>query len=70
VGVYAFSKYSLAAFAKAPSGVLERAERLEQLRILEMGERIIAGVIDRAAPGIDTPEDYRLFVARVGKGAA
>lgn len=69
-GVYAFSKDSLARFAKAPAGVLERAERLEQLRILEMGEKVIASVVDRAAPGIDTPEDYRLFVMRAEKGAA
>lgn len=70
VGVYAFSKKSLGRFAKAPAGALEAAERLEQLRILEMGERIAAGVVDRAAPGVDTPEDYRLFVERVRKGAA
>ncbi|WDI30071.1 3-deoxy-manno-octulosonate cytidylyltransferase [Hyphococcus flavus] len=70
VGLYAFSKASLMTFASAPSAPLERAERLEQLRILEMGERMTVGIIDSAAPGIDTPEDYRLFVARERKGAA
>ncbi len=67
VGVYAFTKASLAAFAAAPAGALEKIERLEQLRILEMGEVIAAGVIGQAAPGIDTPEDYREFVARMAK---
>ncbi len=70
IGVYAFSKTSLMEFAAAPAGALERIERLEQLRILERGGKIAVGIIPRAAPGIDTPEDYEAFVGRVGKGAA
>lgn len=70
VGVYAFTKESLNRFAAAPAGALEQSERLEQLRILEMGEAIAIGVIDKAAPGIDTPEDYAAFVGRMKKGAA
>ena len=69
VGIYAFSRASLAAFANAPPGALEQIERLEQLRILEMGEAIAVGVIDRAAPGIDTPEDYQAFVTRCASNA-
>ncbi len=65
IGLYAFSKASLAAFAAAPSGRLEQIEKLEQLRILEMGERIVAAVIDGAVPGIDTPEDYQAFLKRL-----
>ena len=64
LGVYAFSKASLAVFAAAPPGVLEQSERLEQLRILEMGETIAVAEVAAAAPGIDTPEDYVAFVAR------
>ena len=67
VGVYAFSEASLNAFACAPPGALEQIERLEQLRILEMGEVIAAGVIKKAAPGIDTLEDYQAFVTRIAK---
>jgi 3-deoxy-manno-octulosonate cytidylyltransferase (CMP-KDO synthetase) len=65
IGLYAFSKASLAAFAVAPSGRLEAMEKLEQLRILEMGERIVAAVIEGAVPGIDTPEDYQAFLKRL-----
>lgn len=64
VGVYAFSKASLAAFAAAPQGALEKSERLEQLRILEMGEAIAIGEVGSATPGVDTPEDYAAFVKR------
>lgn len=65
VGVYAFRADSLQAFARAPEGRLEKIERLEQLRVLEMGERIIAAVIPAAVPGVDTPEDFAAFRARI-----
>lgn len=65
IGVYAFRPDALQTFARAPEGRLERIERLEQLRILEMGERILAAVVPEAAPGIDTPEDLAAWKARV-----
>ena len=64
MGIYAFSARSLQRFATAPPGVLEASARLEQLRILEMGEEIAIAIVDGAAPGIDTPADYTAFVAR------
>lgn len=69
LGVYAFSKESLSAFTLAPCGALETSERLEQLRILEMGEAIAVGEVRAAAPGIDTPEDYAAFVGRTRRAA-
>ena len=35
-----------------------------QLRAIEAGVPIVAGAIDHAARGIDTPQDYAAFVAR------
>ncbi len=67
LGVYAYAKTDLQRFAAAPIGALERAERLEQLRILEMGGDIAVGVISEAPPGIDTPEDYARFAARMSE---
>ena len=40
-----------------PTGTLERAESLEQLRWLEAGYRITVGYTDIETIGIDTPED-------------
>ncbi|NWG70312.1 MAG: 3-deoxy-manno-octulosonate cytidylyltransferase [Parvularculaceae bacterium] len=65
IGVYAFRPDALQTFAQAAEGRLERIERLEQLRILEMGERLLAAVVGDAAPGIDTPEDFAAFKRRV-----
>jgi 3-deoxy-manno-octulosonate cytidylyltransferase (CMP-KDO synthetase) len=65
IGVYAFRRDALFAFAAAPEGRLERIERLEQLRILEMGERIHAAIVPASSPGIDTPQDFEAFKARV-----
>jgi CMP-2-keto-3-deoxyoctulosonic acid synthetase len=37
------------------------------LRILEMGEQVIVSLVDRAAPGIDTPEDLGAFRQRLAR---
>lgn len=57
VGAYAFGRDALFRFAAAPMGRLERIEKLEQLRILEMGEKIVVRVVSTAARGVDTQED-------------
>jgi 3-deoxy-manno-octulosonate cytidylyltransferase (CMP-KDO synthetase) len=70
IGVYGFERETLLRFAALPPCELERIERLEQLRALYNGLRI--RVIEaRTEPiGIDTPEDYRRFVARFSNASA
>jgi len=65
VGAYAYGREALMRFAAAPQGRLERIEKLEQLRILELGEKIAVRVVDCAARGIDTEEDYQAARARL-----
>ncbi|MGE0442970.1 MAG: 3-deoxy-manno-octulosonate cytidylyltransferase [Gemmatimonadales bacterium] len=58
LGVYAYSRPALGEWVAAPPTVLERAERLEQLRALELGLSIgVAHLARPAPPGIDTAED-------------
>lgn len=57
LGLYAFRRDALARFTALPPSPLERRERLEQLRALEAGMRIDAGLTDDYALGVDTPED-------------
>lgn len=64
LGIYAYRRECLIALAGLPPTPLEQQEKLEQLRALEHGYAIAVGVVDRAVVGIDTPEDYRAFVAR------
>ncbi len=64
IGLYAYRRDFLLELTKLPSTDLEQLEDLEQLRVLEAGHTISVGVIDHAAAGIDTPEDYRAFVER------
>jgi 3-deoxy-manno-octulosonate cytidylyltransferase (CMP-KDO synthetase) len=63
-GIYGFTSKSLKRFCSFPAGVLETREKLEQLRALENGMRIICLVTDHAASGIDTPEDLAAFRIR------
>lgn len=57
VGLYAFRRAALIAYAAAPPSALERREKLEQLRALELGLCIWAAVIDAAPISVDTPAD-------------
>ncbi len=57
IGIYAFRAEVLRAVTDLPQSPLERAESLEQLRWLENGYRIRAGISDVETIGIDTPED-------------
>lgn len=67
VGIYGFRREALLRFAQIPPSPLERTEKLEQLRALEHGMRIRVLETPRASRAIDTPEDYRRFVARHGR---
>ncbi len=64
IGIYAYRRAFLLELAKLPPTPLEQREQLEQLRVLEHGHTIAVAVVDRAAVGIDTPEDYAAFVRR------
>ena len=64
IGVYCFHAESLQRMVSAPEGVLENRERLEQLRLLELGMTCYATVIDKvkliedAPADINTKEEY------------
>ena len=64
LGLYAYRKEFLLRLSQMPPSPLERIEKLEQLRVLEAGHSILAGIVHEPVKGIDTPEDYRAFVAR------
>lgn len=64
LGIYAYRREFLLQLAKMPPTPLEQCEKLEQLRVLENGVGIAVGIVDQAAIGIDTPEDYAAFVRR------
>lgn len=58
IGIYAYRAGFLRRYTRLPPGVLEQAESLEQLRVLEAGHRIaVALTPEPFPPGVDTPED-------------
>lgn len=56
-GIYAYRREALERFTAAPPSALEKRERLEQLRALELGMSIWAVVIDEAPISVDNPQD-------------
>ena len=65
VGIYGYRREALERFCAAPPSPLERREKLEQLRALEMGLSIWASVIDAPPLSIDNPADLEAARARV-----
>ena len=63
IGLYVFRRKFLIQYTQLPVSNLERAEKLEQLRILEAGYKIKAGITTYDSIPIDTPEDVARVVA-------
>lgn len=57
IGLYAYQRAALERFVATPPAVLERREKLEQLRALALGMRIDIAVVDTVPLGVDTPAD-------------
>ncbi|QYC09486.1 3-deoxy-manno-octulosonate cytidylyltransferase [Brevundimonas nasdae] len=65
IGVYGYRRAALNRFCDAPQSPLEKREKLEQLRALEMGMQIWAAVIDEAPLSVDNPADLEAARALV-----
>jgi 3-deoxy-manno-octulosonate cytidylyltransferase (CMP-KDO synthetase) len=66
LGLYVYRRDFLLQIAALPETALERAEGLEQLRVIEHGHRIRTIETTDDSVGVDTPEDLervRLLVA-------
>ncbi|MCL4126027.1 UNVERIFIED_CONTAM: hypothetical protein GTU68_059234 [Idotea baltica] len=57
IGMYGYDRETLLAISKLPSSMLEKAERLEQLRWLEHGYKIFVQPTHFDAFSVDTPAD-------------
>ena len=67
IGIYAWRRTALERFVALPEGVLERREKLEQLRALEAGMRIACAQAAHAPFGVDTPDDLARIRAAMGE---
>ncbi len=59
LGLYAYRRDFLDTFVRLEPGVLEKAEKLEQLRALEYGYPIAVTITKYDCPEVDTPEDLK-----------
>ncbi|HEX5316354.1 MAG TPA: 3-deoxy-manno-octulosonate cytidylyltransferase, partial [Candidatus Kapabacteria bacterium] len=59
IGVYAYRAEVLKQFVALGESLLERAERLEQLRLLEAGISIRCVEVEYESVAVDTAEDIR-----------
>jgi 3-deoxy-manno-octulosonate cytidylyltransferase (CMP-KDO synthetase) len=66
VGVYGYRRHALERFTAAPPSLLERREKLEQLRALELGLSIWAAVTAVPPLSVDSPDDLEAARAYAG----
>ena len=67
IGLYAYRRAALQRFVSLQPSVLERREKLEQLRAIEAGMRIDAEIVQSVPLGVDTPEDLERARAMLSK---
>jgi 3-deoxy-manno-octulosonate cytidylyltransferase (CMP-KDO synthetase) len=68
IGLYAYRRAALARFVALPPSLLEKREKLEQLRALEAGMRIDVAIVDSVPLGVDTAEDLEIARAMLKSG--
>lgn len=64
IGIYAYRRKFLLGLGELKPSSLERLEKLEQLRFLQNGHKIVVGTIEESHRGIDTRADYDAFKCR------
>ncbi len=67
IGLYGYRREALGLFAAAPPSPLERREKLEQLRALELGLSIWAAVADAMPIEVNTPAELAIARAHAEK---
>jgi len=68
IGLYAYRRAALERFVKIGPSVLEKREKLEQLRALEDGMRIEAEIVKTVPLGVDTQADLDRAREIIAKG--
>ena len=66
-GVYAYRRDVLRDYLQLPEGRMEKAEKLEQLRLLEAGIQFLTVEIDYRPEAVDTPEDLEKVKNIIGR---
>jgi 3-deoxy-manno-octulosonate cytidylyltransferase (CMP-KDO synthetase) len=69
IGIYGYRRAALEAFNAASPSPLEKREKLEQLRAMELGLTIRAAVAAGAPISVDNPSDLEAARAEAGKQA-
>lgn len=70
VGLYAYRREAIERFAAAAPTPREKAERLEQLRALELGLATVVVPFDSQSIGVDTPADVARVEAAIASASA
>jgi 3-deoxy-manno-octulosonate cytidylyltransferase (CMP-KDO synthetase) len=65
IGIYAYSKEALEKFVSFEASMLEKREKLEQLRALENDMKIAVEIVDSYPHSVDTKEDLAKVISLI-----
>ena len=65
IGIYAYNKKTLEKFVSLGASVLEKREKLEQLRALENNIKIMVEIVDSCPYSVDTKEDLEKVISLI-----
>ena len=68
LGIYSYRADFLPKYMNMPKSSLQKAEDLEQNKVIEAGYRIKIGIVSDAVHGVDTPEQLDDLNKRIGTG--
>ncbi len=69
LGIYVYRREFLLGYPSLKRGILEQAEKLEQLRALENGQRIKVVLLQGRTQSVDVPEDVAKVEALLNKNS-
>ncbi len=62
LGLFAFRRDILLEVAASPSTTIERAESIEQMRLIEQGRTMMSVAVDKALPSVNEPHEAELVL--------
>lgn len=65
LGLFAFRRDVLLELAQTPQTPIERAELIEQMRLIETGRRVVSVPVDRALPSVNEPHEADIVLSEL-----
>jgi len=67
LGLFAFRRDALVEIAAEASSPVERAESIEQMRLIEYGRKLVSVAVDASLPSVNEPHEADIVLEKISK---